>query len=531
MKRTLFIVHRWLGIGLGAFMLLWFFSGLVMVYSGSTSVTRQERLAHSAPIPAERLGELLSAGEAWQRSKADRVQIDSERDNGASHSHGDRAKTPKPSVPGIHEARLWMLNGTPVWLQVNERGHRYAVSAVDGHVVRPTSDTALGIARSWGGASAAPGVLGVIERDLSTRMMMFDPYRPFIKVSLGDPARTELDVSSRTGEVVASTTLVQRVLAYTGEWLHYFRFLDSMGLGEHRRTILTWTSFVACIAVLTGLIIGWLRWRPSWFGGATYPKGRTQPYREPWPRWHFWSGLIGGLVALTWMVSGFLVNNPWDIFSKARFSQEEVIKFQGGGLPRQALFASPSSLIPAGKRVVEVSINSVSGSDFSLATDADGNSFHAGGQTQNQDIEGALLSGARRMVPGGEIVESVLLTEYDDYYYPNHRKHLADRPLPVYRIAFNDSKRHQLYIDPVEARPLLRIDDSRRAYRWLFYMLHNWDIGVLYTRPLWDVWMVTWSLIGLALSITSLWLGWRRLAKTGKRAKNSVQAPQALAKA
>lgn len=531
MKRTLFIVHRWLGITLGALMLLWFLSGLVMVYSGSTAVTRHNRTAHAPVIPTDRLGEMLSAGEAWRLSEQERGKIDGERIGGSDHSHDMNRKPPKQVIPGVHEARLSMLNETPVWLLMNERGQRYVVSALDGHVLRPTNDAILGIARTWGGTDTAPKVLEVIERDLGTRMMMFDPYRPFVKVSLGDAARTEIDISSRTGEVVTSTTLIQRVLAYAGEWLHYFRFLDSMGLGEYRRTILTWTSFAACIAVLTGLIVGWLRWRPGWFGAATYPSGRTQPYREPWPRWHFWSGLIGGLIALTWIVSGFLVNNPWEIFSKARFSQEELLQFQGEGLPRQLLFSDPLSMFTQEQQIVEVSLNSVSGHDFSLAFDAKGNSYRAGGQRQDHEDKAALLLGAKRMFPNADIVETVLLSEYDDYYYPNHRKHLTERPLPVLRIDFNDSKGHRIYIDPVEARPLLKIDNSRRAYRWLFNALHNWDIGVLYKRPLWDAWMVAWSLIGLALSITSLWLGWKRLTKTRKGAKNSVQEPRALVKA
>jgi hypothetical protein len=34
MKRLLFTLHRWLGIGLGLVMLLWFASGLAMLYAG-----------------------------------------------------------------------------------------------------------------------------------------------------------------------------------------------------------------------------------------------------------------------------------------------------------------------------------------------------------------------------------------------------------------------------------------------------------------------------------------------------------------
>jgi uncharacterized iron-regulated membrane protein len=347
--------------------------------------------------------------------------------------------------------------------------------------------------------------------------MALDAYRPFHKVSLNDDAGTVLDISSRTGEVVNATTLVQRVLAYAGEWLHFFRFLDSMGLEGQRRTILIWTSFIACLGVLSGLIVGWQRWRPGWFGTRTYPRGRSHPYRESWSRWHFWSGLLGGILALAWMVSGYLVSNPWQIFSKAGFSQQELLSFQGGALPQSLLAVRPESLIPREAQTVEVSLRTMGDRQFAFAYGSDGKvrtHDFAGSQEASQI---ALLDGARRLLPKAGIRHYALLAEHDDYYYPNHRKHATDRPLPILRVDFDDPAATRIYVDPVEGQPVLRIDNSRRAYRWLFHALHNWDLGVLYSRPVWDVWMVFWSLVGLTLSITSLWLGWRRLtARAGR---------------
>src|SRR5258707_13078038 len=49
--RTLVIFHRYLGIAVGILMLVWFASGIVMMYVGFPRLTEQERVSALAPIP------------------------------------------------------------------------------------------------------------------------------------------------------------------------------------------------------------------------------------------------------------------------------------------------------------------------------------------------------------------------------------------------------------------------------------------------------------------------------------------------
>ncbi len=44
-KRWIYLVHRWLGIGGCLLMLLWFVSGMVMLFVGYPKLTSGERLA------------------------------------------------------------------------------------------------------------------------------------------------------------------------------------------------------------------------------------------------------------------------------------------------------------------------------------------------------------------------------------------------------------------------------------------------------------------------------------------------------
>jgi hypothetical protein len=86
--------------------------------------------------------------------------------------------------------------------------------------------------------------------------------------------------------------------------------------------------------------------------------------------------------------------------------------------------------------------------------------------------------------------------------------------LPVLRADIADSGGTSIYLDPRDGRIIFKLDNSRRVYRWLFSAVHRWDIGWLYVRPVWDVWLIAVCVLGLMLSVSSVVLGWRRLRIT-----------------
>ena len=50
LKRWLYLLHRWLGIVMCAFFVMWFASGVVMMYVGYPKLTAAERLQHFPPL-------------------------------------------------------------------------------------------------------------------------------------------------------------------------------------------------------------------------------------------------------------------------------------------------------------------------------------------------------------------------------------------------------------------------------------------------------------------------------------------------
>src|SRR5580765_6497209 len=65
LKKTLIFVHRWMGVALCLLFLLWFASGIVMMYWDYPEVTAADRLRHLPPLDASRIR--LSLLDAYER--------------------------------------------------------------------------------------------------------------------------------------------------------------------------------------------------------------------------------------------------------------------------------------------------------------------------------------------------------------------------------------------------------------------------------------------------------------------------------
>jgi hypothetical protein len=68
--KLLLTLHRWIGVGLCVLFLLWFPSGIGMMYWGMPSVTAHDRLARAPAIDASRVR--LSPNEAVEKTGENR---------------------------------------------------------------------------------------------------------------------------------------------------------------------------------------------------------------------------------------------------------------------------------------------------------------------------------------------------------------------------------------------------------------------------------------------------------------------------
>ena len=112
------------------------------------------------------------------------------------------------------------------------------------------------------------------------------------------------------------------------------------------------------------------------------------------------------------------------------------------------------------------------------------------------------------LMPGASIGNFQLIKRPDAYW--DGANELAS--IPVLRITFTDPARTWVHLDPRTGELLGSIDARGRLYRWLFDMLHKWDLNILTShRPSWDVLLWALSLLGITTSASGVWIGTRRL--------------------
>ncbi|PZU34810.1 MAG: hypothetical protein DI574_13015, partial [Acidovorax sp.] len=284
-KRWLFLVHRWLGVLLCAFFAMWFVSGVVMMYVGYPKLTPAERLMHLPPLRGAAV-----ALEPDQALAAAGLQGPL-RDLRLAVASGGRAvylATPQPSKaapPGDARPR-----GAPVVIDARTGA---VLTAVD-------APRALASAAAYAQGPAHAVHEGTLQEDAFTHSRALDMHRPLHRVRLGDAHDTVLYISGTTGEVVRDATRTERQWNYAGAWLHWLYPLRGGLVDRYWADIVNALSLLGIAAVVTGGVIGILRWR---FAG-TYRSGRRTPFPSAWARWHHVAGLLFMVVTLAWIFSG-----------------------------------------------------------------------------------------------------------------------------------------------------------------------------------------------------------------------------------
>lgn len=469
-KRWLYLIHRWVGIASCLLFAMWFASGLVMIY---------------VPYPSLSLTERAQGQEAIDWAKVD--------------------VPPPVSLKGTPRSLdLEMRDGHPVWRVQDWEGKRFSVSA-ERVVPEPKIDAAYAgrVATRFGKAEVRD--VRAVESDQWTVAEGLDRHRPLWKVSLSDKAGTQLYVSSSTGNVVQATTRIERFWNWLGSVPHW---LYPRLLREHQpawRQVVLWVSGPCIAAAATGIWIGILRTR---IRQRRFKGGRMTPYHG-WMLWHHVAGLVGGLTLTLWIFSGWLSVDPGRLFTSPD-PPEGVEQQYSASVDLPRLDPRRLGTVGQGARMAHFSAHAGLLRVTLYAADGSRKVLTLPDLARAPSGRGAIEQAARGLVPAGKLQDTVLMTEPDAYYYD-----IGAKPqLPVLRLRFDDPAGTWLYLDPATGEILNSVDGRRRAYRWFYDLLHKWDLNSLTLhRPLWDILLWAFSIVGLITSASGVWLGWKRLAR------------------
>ena len=502
LRRWLIWTHRYAGIPLSVVFVVWFASGIVMMYTGGMpGITRSDRLERIDPVDVARVR--LTPAEAAARGGVD--------------------GTPRRVALLTVLARpAYRFDGVTVFADSGERLAPIGSAAAKTALLR------------YIGAPAAAVAHDRLVVDPDQWTLQARAGLPAHRFLIDDGAGTEAYVSQRTAEVIMLTTRRSRALAWAGAIPHWFYVRALRAEPALWTRAVVWTSIAGCGGALLGLALGVTQFR--WRG-----RGRRIPYTG-WMWWHYVTGAVFGVVTLTWAFSGLMSMEPF-AWTRARGLELPGDVLAGGRLELErfpAMDVAAWNRAVDGRAVKEVMLRQVSGEPFYEArlTPA----VHAAPADTGQMTDGTPSTGTgtdRRLIQAETltvrrapfdtptlvsqlaaaahvpVTETTLMESYDGYYYGRPGD---DRPLPVVRVRFADPMETWVYVDPAMGRIVRSVHRYSRIERWLFNGLHSLDFAFWYgRRPLWDIGVILLSLGGLASSGIGLWVGAGRIRRAVAR--------------
>jgi len=524
-RRAVILSHRYLGIVLSLLVIMWFATGITMMYwGGMPRVTPELRLERMQAVDFSRVQ--LTPAQAAERADLDPI-----------------GRATLATLLDRPVYRFGSRNPTVVFADTGELfdelsvDQSQAVAAAFAHV--PVSQVhQLGTMHE------------VDQWTLQTPL-------PLHKFSVGDGAGTELYVQPGSGEVAMMTTRSSRGWAWVStipHWLYFTALRTNQPLWYQ---LVVWTSIAACVLAVLGLVLGVTQLRkPRTFrlkAEATRVERLSAaiPYAGPM-RWHYISGVVFGVFTLTFAFSGLLSMEPWD-WTNARGLELPGDVLSGGPVELarftahdaaawdQVLGGQPAKEVEFARMLDEpyyvVHRGSVARDDFDrerlhqpypirhARIEDHRQLISAATFTTRPDLfeETSLVARIQSAAPGAHIVDTQPLTEYDAYYYSRNRQ----IPLPALRIKFDDPAQTWVYVDPSIGQVVTAINRWQRVERWAYHGLHSLDLPYLYnSRPSWDVVMIVLCLGGLTSSGIGFWMGLRRTRRAAKRM--TVPNPESL---
>ena len=483
--RVILLLHRYLGIAVGLLMTLWCVSGFVMMYQEYPALTEADRIAGLEPLDFSGCcAEAALEGPDDAPLGAFRIEM----------LLGDPVLRTSGGRRGSFSAALNLRTGEPVDTLTPEEV--LEVAARHGRGLRIDGE---------------PRLLGLVEIDQWT-VQTAARNRPVYHIAFDDPRGHEIYVSGSSGEVFQQTSTRTRTLAWLGAIPHWLYPLQLRQNGPLWTQIVIWTSVLGTFLAAVGLYVGIARFKRRGRHGRP-----GSPYFGWW-YWHHVSGLVFGVLTLTWVFSGLMTMNPWGLLSGGGEGGRYAARLTGGstlGELRELIAALSSDASRFGD-LRQIRSAPFDGRLFVHAIRGNGERLRLAANGDEATLTAADVEAAIAAL-GVPVRELVLLEREDAYYYG--RKRTVE--LPVYRAVLDDADETRLYVAP-ESGSVRPVGSTGRWSRWIRTGLHGLDFPVLRWRPLWDI-VVMLLLAGVTVvCATGTWMAAKRVVFDARRWRRAI---------
>lgn len=472
--------HRILGTLLSVLFLVWFLSGLVMIYHTFPKVSQKDRLAKM---------EYLTPHLASLEDIAGRLAEGEEMRGLTLNSYLGQAK--------LH-------------IRTNKQNRTIFADSSDSHL-SITPSYIQHVASLWCDAPIAK-VDTLMEIEQWIPFGRLEKEMPIYKFHFSDTEKHQLYISSVSGKVLQFTDKESRFWAWVGAIPHWVYFTKLRQNSSLWLDTVIWLSGIGCIMCIAGIYWGIRDVR------LARRKKRFTPYKKIWYKWHHIIGFVFGLFALTFTFSGMM-----SLAKVPKWLSEPKLEIN---INREMQQQKPSPLAYAldyrdviasyPNKIRQLEWGSFYNRPFYILRTDDKDIFVDASNKQISPL--ALTEEMLRQtiadIHGAENeVQIELLTAYDTYYTSRKRK----LELPVWKISIEDVDNSCYYINPSTGQ-YRYVNNTLRWRYWMYPALHTFNMPWLVNRPiLWNIVMWGTMLGGTLISLTGVVLGFRYFRRSCRK--------------
>ncbi len=479
----MFSVHRWTGFVMSLLFVMWFISGVVMIY-------------HSFPKPKTQA--------YFQKQKALSLK--------------DSILSPVSAIEGHPSSSLTleMFNDKPVYRLPGKTAQMFDAATL----------TPIDSIDENGSAQLIQAVYSspVKKREFLTDYDSWIPWSHYKahftihKYWLDDEFNSEVYVSGTNGQIVQETTRFSRWMARIGAIPHWLYFKQLRLNALLWVDVVFWLSCIGCFVCVSGVVAGLVRFKRKRKTRAL----DVSPYKKAVLRWHHLSGLVFGVFVFTFILSGLmsLADLPSWLFSKEQpidyyrlwNADELTVDEVGTGFNEVLKHKAESSV----KRIVcrkqmercfyEVYTNTLQTPEC----------FMVKGQqilVLQPLSESCLHSFLQSRLP--DVLYSIRFVE-DYSTIVRNKKHMA--ATAGYEIKLDDAFQTRLIVDAQTGKLEKVINDVSKWQWWLYQGLHTFRFG-WFAKLEWlrQTWIILLSVGGTVVSVTALVLSYRLIKRRMKK--------------
>ncbi len=475
--RLSFSLHRIFGTVIALFFLMWFLTGLVLIYHPYPRLSDAQRYAIQETLPDSL------------------PNIHTYIANGSE---------------GIQNLRVRQFqNQTLITYTKHKKKYTFCTDTLQN--IRPITFTTAKTTAQRCLDATIRRVDTLLQREQWVLYSKYEQELPIYRFYFDDPQQHEVFVSSRSGEVLQITNTQSRLWAWLGAIPHKFYLPFIRKNLDVWKSSITIGGILCTLAALTGIIITlYILIKRSKKGNVL-----LNPYRKTFYRWHYTTGIIFGIFVLAWGISG--------IFSLQRIPQwlipmeQEYIFRPSKMWGEKALSLSAYRLDYRTLKTTYPDLKEISWTHFGnipvyeIISGKEKNYIDAStpiAKPLNISKE-TILKGIQNIHGTNAKFKISMMNEYDNYYLSRN----SSLPLPVYKIEIDNQENSLYYVCPTTGY-IRYLNTNKKIKKWLFNGIHYLNIHYLTERPiLWTILIWTLCLGGAAVSFTGVWLGYKYISR------------------